>query len=188
MPDDASDTNDDAATGASPGETSKTAPSSWRRAGPYGFSRAEITALLVVCVVAGAFSFYQWWNNRLAAEGPEWPIEDVAIDTGPSLSPAFTARTVVPADTGSTRERAGEPRIDVNTALLADLVRLPGIGPELAQRIIHDRQERGHFVDLVDFQRVKGIGPKKAATLAGWIWFSAPDTSRLVTPDSVADP
>jgi competence protein ComEA len=37
---------------------------------------------------------------------------------------------------------------------------LPGIGPELAQRIVADRQARGPFRRVEDLRRVRGIGPK----------------------------
>jgi competence protein ComEA len=37
---------------------------------------------------------------------------------------------------------------------------MPDIGPELARRIVADRQERGPFRDLDDLRRVRGIGPR----------------------------
>ena len=62
--------------------------------------------------------------------------------------------------------------VDVNTASHAELMRLPGIGGVLANRIIAARNGGGPFETLIDFQRVQGIGPKKAAALAGWVRFS----------------
>lgn len=49
--------------------------------------------------------------------------------------------------------------IDLNRASLADLDRLPGIGPKLAQRIVEERARR-LFAAVDDIVRVKGIGPK----------------------------
>jgi competence protein ComEA len=37
---------------------------------------------------------------------------------------------------------------------------MPGIGEQLARRIVADRQERGPFLDLDDLRRVRGIGPR----------------------------
>ncbi len=57
---------------------------------------------------------------------------------------------------------AGGP-VNINTAGLAELDALPGIGPGYAQRIIDYRQAHGPFVSIEDIQNVPGIG---AATFA----------------------
>jgi competence protein ComEA len=49
--------------------------------------------------------------------------------------------------------------IDLNSAPLADLEKLPGIGPKLAQRIIAERIKKP-FANIDDLRRVSGIGPK----------------------------
>jgi competence protein ComEA len=51
-------------------------------------------------------------------------------------------------------------QVDVNQAAWPELALLPGIGPELAQRIVADRQARGPFRRVEDLRRVRGIGPK----------------------------
>jgi len=49
-------------------------------------------------------------------------------------------------------------RVNINTATLAELEALPGIGAILAQRIIDDRTDRGPFRSPDDIKRVRGIG------------------------------
>ena len=50
-------------------------------------------------------------------------------------------------------------KIDIDKASAAELTRLPRIGPGLAARIVADREARGPFGSLEEFDRVAGVGP-----------------------------
>lgn len=58
----------------------------------------------------------------------------------------------------------GKP-IDINLADQVDLDSLPGIGPELARRIVTYREKHGPFHKIGDLERIRGIGKKKRAAL-----------------------
>lgn len=59
--------------------------------------------------------------------------------------------------------------VDINTAGLAQLETLPGIGPALAQRIVDYRTQHGSFHSVDDLQNVSGIGPSKYAEIKDFI-------------------
>jgi competence protein ComEA len=56
--------------------------------------------------------------------------------------------------------------VDLNTAGVAELDALPGIGPVLAQRIVDHRSREGAFRSVDQLDDVPGIGPAIAAELA----------------------
>lgn len=56
--------------------------------------------------------------------------------------------------------------LDLNTATVAELDALPGIGPVLAQRIVDHRSTHGPFTSVNRLDDVSGIGPAIFAELA----------------------
>ena len=77
---------------------------------------------------------------------------------------------------------SGEP-IDVNRANADELEALPRIGPALARRIIAHRDSAGPFESIEALERVRGVGPAMAKSLAPRVTFS---TSRRPT-DAATD-
>jgi competence protein ComEA len=73
-----------------------------------------------------------------------------------------------PAAPASTSGGSGGP-VDLNTATVAELDALPGIGPVLAQRIVEHRTTVGPFTSAEELDDVPGIGPSIAAELAALV-------------------
>lgn len=66
---------------------------------------------------------------------------------------------------GVTTAGSGDTRINLNSASVAELDTLPGVGPVMADRIIAWRESHKKFSSIDELQEVPGIGPKVFANL-----------------------
>jgi competence protein ComEA len=87
----------------------------------------------------------------------EPPLEPLVLERKPA-PPSVPAPYPRSGSAGS-KLQPGDPPIDVNAAGVAELMRLPGVGPVTAQNIVNARAEKP-FASVADLDRVKGIGPK----------------------------
>ena len=62
--------------------------------------------------------------------------------------------------------------LDLNAATVEELTQLPGIGEELARRIVAYRTEHGYFVTVEELTEVSGIGEGKLKELDGRVTVS----------------
>ena len=79
-----------------------------------------------------------------------------------------TPETTDPSTSGS----VDSSPVNINTADLEELQRIPGVGPATAQHIIEYRNQAGGFRSIEDLKNVKGIGDKKFAKMAPMITVS----------------
>lgn len=62
-----------------------------------------------------------------------------------------------------------EDRLNVNTATVAQLEALPGIGPEKAAAIVAQRELAGRYRTAQELLQVKGIGPATLDEISDFI-------------------
>ena len=79
---------------------------------------------------------------------------------------------------GTTFGFAADNKLNLNTATVAQLESLKGIGPELAERILDYKKEKGSFKSVSELGHVKGIGEKKLAQLQDVVTVKQPSKKK----------
>ena len=128
--------------------------------------------VLVLLLVAGSSFLLGSSVNNKSGEATvvesAAPTQSVIGDISNTLQ--NPASTIAPS---SNNDATAAPTINgmvnINTASVAELDTLPGIGPAYAQAIISYRTQNGPFVRIEDIEKVKGIGPKTFEKLKGRI-------------------
>ncbi|MET7423085.1 ComEA family DNA-binding protein [Dactylosporangium sp. NPDC005555] len=111
--------------------------------------------------------------DAIAAAGGALPGADL---TGLNLARKVVDGEMIPVGVPAPPGAAGAPGrgsgggggggpVNLNTATIAELQTLPGIGEVLAQRIIEYRDRHGGFRAVTDLRQVEGIGDAKFAQL-----------------------
>jgi competence protein ComEA len=106
--------------------------------------------------------------ERFDAANPAAP----SVPASPSVAsaaPEARRATAPPPPTRPSKVTAADGPFDLNRATRADLQRLPGVGPALAERIISAREEAGPFTSVDDLRRIPGIGAAKLERLRSFL-------------------
>lgn len=96
------------------------------------------------------------------------PLIDVHPKTQQSFFPSRSSPflpQVIPVE----RHDPLIPTMDLNRATAEDLVRLPGVGPRLAGRLISYREKHGPFRSVEELTRIRGIGPVKVRAIRAFL-------------------
>lgn len=109
--------------------------------------------------------------DAVAAAGGLSPEADPAsvnlaavLGDGQQVSVGAPGAPPAPGDGGTAPAQHSGP-VNLNTAGVAELDALPGLGPVLAQRIVDHRTEHGPFASVEALDEVTGIGPAIAERL-----------------------
>ncbi len=142
----------------------------------FGFTPTEgkvVLFLLVTFVIGGAIKLYRYHYPSAFLPSFDYSQFDKEFDLRARLIDSTDAEQKrklgdASATTSSKRKTARAKKADrlqsvvnINTATKAELMKLPGIGEALAERILIYRDQNGAFKDVSELQKVKGIGGKK---------------------------
>ena len=86
------------------------------------------------------------------------PVLAVLLALSLPLVPSTSATAYASAQ--EARSAAPAQVVNLNSATVAQLEALPGIGPSMAQRIVAHREKNGPFKKLEDLMNIQGIGEK----------------------------
>jgi competence ComEA-like helix-hairpin-helix protein len=74
-------------------------------------------------------------------------------------------------------------RIDLNRATRSELMQVPGVGPQLADRIVAERDGRGRFNRVEDLAGVHGIGDATLNKIRPWVTVDVIEDDPKPTPE-----
>lgn len=97
-------------------------------------------------------------SSYIGSDSNQIPMSELVAGDTLAKKPLFQVKAKL---------KTGE-KININTAGMKDLTKLPGIGESSAQNII-DERNRNKFDKIEDIKRVKGIGDKKFEKLKEFI-------------------
>jgi comEA protein len=109
-----------------------------------------VIVFLIIGAVCGlSYSYYKKFRPPINLNFKERPRQEVIQNL----------------DTLLTEEKS----VNINQASIEELIKLNGIGPVLAHRIIEYRRKNGPFKDKDKINEVTGIGPKKYEAIKDYI-------------------
>jgi len=102
-------------------------------------------------------SLFAYYSNL----NPEFDIDDPRLDSNLEIKRRVLELSDTIAYVKKDLSTLAEKSININTAGVNELIKLPGIGEKTAEKIIQLRNERGKFKGLDELMDVRGIGEVK---------------------------
>ena len=99
-------------------------------------------------------------------------LEDVAAAMGVPIHRLQPLEPILHFEYRDRHSCLSPQKINPNTASLTEMAQLPVVEIDLAQRILLDRQERGSYYNLADFQRRLGLNSQLISQLMYYLQFS----------------
>lgn len=128
-------------------------------------ANADLEQLNLAAKLADGDQLYVPRKTETAPESKVNPL----YQGGPSAPSKYVQSTRPAGGNKPALAPLGPGSISLNTASLAELDRLPGVGPTTAEKILAYRRDHGGFASIDEMLSVKGIGPKKLAAMRKYL-------------------
>ena len=145
------------------------------------FNRNEQIVLLLLCCILIVGIVIAYIDNRDPERVPDFevrksavPVPEEKAEVARDSVAAAEVRKLADVPPAAEKTEAAEALIDLNRATAKELERLPGIGPQIAARIVAYREQNGAFKRVEDITKVRGIGPKTLERLRPHLTASTP--------------
>jgi competence protein ComEA len=102
-------------------------------------------------------SLFAYYSNL----NPEFDIDDPRMDSNLAIKRSVLELSDTVAYVKKDPSLLAERSININTAGVNELIKLPSIGEKTAEKIIELRNQRGKFKRLEELMDVRGIGEVK---------------------------
>lgn len=129
-------------------------------------TKSERRAILIVGIILTLSILIQWLQpHQQNADVFDYSMQDslfkvLSADTAETIKLDKLELPAKKTKIKSPKKELKEKSININTAGLKELQKLPRIGPATAKKILDLRKEKGGFKKTEDLLEVKGIGPK----------------------------
>jgi len=121
--------------------------------------REQVGILLVCLVLAGSGALL------IRGDTGTSPVNFVEGSTNTQTPNSSIEKPASVTSAPATNGSVVSSKININTASIEDLDKLPGVGPATAQKIIDYRKQNGPFPNIEAIDEVSGIGPSKYAQM-----------------------
>lgn len=148
--------------------------------GPY--DAATVAAMLSAGQVNGDVSFAwapgmpEWLPLRQVPElaalltPPPPPVSPARPSAAP-VQPAASVQSAEPAAAADAEPEEDNGRVDVNSAPAEDLLLLPGVTAQMAERLMQERQARGGFRDVEQIGELLRLPPHRVEQMRAMVSF-----------------
>ena len=126
----------------------------------FTFNRNEQIILLLLCGILIVGIVIRYLDSKDPDRIPDFEVRKNAVE--------------VPPEKEKPEISQAQELIDINSATAKEFERLPGIGPQIAGRIVAYREKNGAFKRVDDITKVRGIGPKTLERLRQHLTMSTP--------------